>query len=77
MALPNRGYYLGQENATIKVLEAYSEFIRGTALALGGRKDVVDRDVTTLLEFETELAKVSKQRSKLKVALFTAYSESH
>lgn len=57
LALPSRAYYLGHENFT-SVLNAYSDFIRGTALALGGVKEVVDQDVADLLEFETELALV-------------------
>lgn len=59
MALPSRAYYLGQENFT-SVLTAYKDFIRGTAFALGGETDVVEKDLSALLEFETELAAVRK-----------------
>ena len=60
LGLPSRSYYLGQDNSTTtsKVLDAYSNFIRQTALALGGKSDVVEKDLVSLIEFETELAKV-------------------
>lgn len=63
MALPSRAYYLGQENFT-NILSAYSDFIRGTALALGGQPDVVEKDLSALLDFETELAAVSKMNTR-------------
>ena len=57
LGLPSREYYL-TGNVANPVLAAYSEFIRGTAMALGGRQDVVDDDVSALIQFETQLAAI-------------------
>ncbi len=56
LGLPGREYYLNK--GAKNILSDYSDFIRGTAMALGGEESVVDRDVKDLVAFETEFAKV-------------------
>ena len=56
--LPSKEYYLEQENNSTTVIDAYAELMRATATALGGQAEVIDRDVTDLIQFEIQLAKV-------------------
>lgn len=56
--LPSKEYYLEHDRNSTAVMEAYTELMRATAMTLGGQADVVDHDVTELIQFETQLAKV-------------------
>lgn len=58
LVLPSKEYYLEHDRNSTAVMEAYTELMRATAMTLGGQADVVDHDVTELIQFETQLAKI-------------------
>jgi membrane metallo-endopeptidase-like protein 1 len=58
LGLPSRDYFLkGREE---KAFVAYEKFMQGLALSLGANKTTVQQDVDEVLQFEVDLANVSR-----------------
>lgn len=64
--LPDRDYYLKQDEATKKIRQAYIAHVKNVFQLLGETKQQADSDAAIILKIETELAKVSSTKVELR-----------
>lgn len=64
--LPDRDYYLKNDEATKKVRAAYVKHVENIFKLLGEDQDLAEIDARTVLRIETELAKVSRSKVDLR-----------
>jgi putative endopeptidase len=66
LGLPDRDYYLGTEEGTVKAREAYVVHLANVLRLLGADAQDADRRAHAVMSFETSLAKVSRPLADLR-----------
>ncbi|MEP6835396.1 MAG: M13 family metallopeptidase [Gemmatimonas sp.] len=66
LTLPDRDYYLKSDAATVKIRDAYNAHLIEMFKLLGDTPEVAATEATTVINFETMLAKASKSRVDLR-----------
>src|SRR6202011_864116 len=67
LGLPDRDYYLKDDDQSKKIRDQYVEHITKTFQLLGDPEQAAAAEAKQILAFETELAKASKSRVDLRV----------
>ncbi|HUJ63540.1 MAG TPA: M13 family metallopeptidase [Kofleriaceae bacterium] len=62
LGLPDRDYYLKDDDQSKKVRAAYQDYVAATLVEAGEPKGAAERDAAQDLALETEIAKVSKDK---------------
>ena len=66
LTLGQKDYYLENDEATVKIREAYKKHIVRMFQLLGFKKGAAEKKMKNILKIETALAKVSKSRTELR-----------
>ncbi len=66
LTLGQKDYYLENDEATVKIREAYKKHIVRMFQIYGFKKGVAEKKMKNILKIETALAKVSKSRTELR-----------
>ena len=66
LTLGQKDYYLENDEATVKIREAYKKHIVRMFQLFGFKKGVAEKKMKNILKIETALAKVSKSRTELR-----------
>ena len=66
LTLGQKDYYLENDEATVKIREAYKKHIVRMFQLFGFKKGVAEKKMKNILKVETALAKVSKSRTELR-----------
>lgn len=66
LTLGQKDYYLENDEATVKIREAYKEYIVRMFQLFGFKKSVAEKKMKNIMKVETALAKVSKSRTELR-----------
>lgn len=66
LTLGQKDYYLENDEATVKIREAYKEYIVCMFQLFGFKKSVAEKKMKNIMKVETALAKVSKSRTELR-----------
>ena len=66
LTLGQKDYYLENDEATIKIREAYKKHIVNMFQLFGFKKGAAEKKMKNILKIETALAKVSKSRTELR-----------
>ena len=66
LTLGQKDYYLENDEATVKIREAYKEHIVRMFQLFGFKKSVAENKMKNIMKVETALAKVSKSRTELR-----------
>ena len=66
LTLGQKDYYLENDEATVKIREAYKEHIVRMFQLFGFKKSVAEKKMKNIMKVETALAKVSKSRTELR-----------
>jgi len=66
LILGQKDYYLENDEATVKIREAYKKHIVRMFQLFGFKKGVAEKKMKNILKVETALAKVSKSRTELR-----------
>jgi putative endopeptidase len=62
LGLPDRDYYLKDDDQTKKIRTAYEAFVADLLVEAGRKPDVAKKEAADIIALETELAKVSKDK---------------
>jgi putative endopeptidase len=62
IGLPDRDYYLVDDDQNKKLRDAYSEFVTTMLVAAGHKADAAKKEAADIIALETEIAKVSKDK---------------
>jgi putative endopeptidase len=60
LGMPNRDYYLNSDERTVGVRKAYQEYLLKTFIQLGDDKATAEKNVKSVYDLETRLAKASR-----------------
>lgn len=66
LTLGQKDYYVENDEATVKIREAYKEYIVRMFQLFGFKKSVAEKKMKNIMKVETALAKVSKSRTELR-----------
>ena len=66
LGLPNRDYYFRADSATMKIRQAYVDYITALFEMTGDSKEVAVKNAQTILKMETGMAKASKTPVELR-----------
>ncbi len=66
LGLPDRDYYLKDDNNTKEIREKYLRHVENMFVLIGENSKIADQDANTILEIETRLAKASMSRVKMR-----------
>jgi len=66
LSLGQKDYYLENDAATVKIREAYKQYIVRMFQLFGFKKSAANKKMKNILKVETALAKVSKSRTELR-----------
>ncbi len=66
LTLGQKDYYLENDEATVKIREAYKQYIVRMFQLFGYKKSAAQKKMKNILKVETALAKVSKSRTELR-----------
>ncbi len=66
LSLGQKDYYLNDDEATVKIREAFKEHIVKMFMLIGDKEKVASRKMQSVMDIETRMAKASKSRVELR-----------
>lgn len=66
LSLGQKDYYLNEDEATVKIREAFKKHIVKMFMLVGDSEEVATRKMQSVMDIETRMAKASKSRVELR-----------